>query len=165
VHLLDAFREQGHGFRLPAGSRLMDAGGYKGRSRELSRDEFRQGVERCFGIDRGCQTNLLGMTELASQFYDHVIGRAAGPAPRKQNPPWTRTWAVDPQTLAPETTGRPGLLVHLDLANLHHPAFVLTQDVGRCFDDGFEVEGRALGADARGCSLAIDEFLAGQRAS
>src|SRR5690606_32954766 len=31
VHLLDALRARGRSFHLPAGSRLMDTGGYKGR--------------------------------------------------------------------------------------------------------------------------------------
>jgi hypothetical protein len=165
VHLMETLGEQGTVFRLPPGSRLMDAGGYKGRSRALSRADFRDGVERCFGIGPDQQTNLLGMTELGSQFYDHVVGRPADTTPRKQNPPWTRTWAVDPGTLNPQPPGGAGLLVHLDLANLHHPAFLLTQDLGRCFDDGFEIEGRVQGAEARGCSLAMDAFLSQQKAS
>ncbi|MFT5039869.1 MAG: hypothetical protein ACI8TX_000823 [Hyphomicrobiaceae bacterium] len=159
VHLMEGLATRGQSFTLPAGSRLMDAGGYKGRSRELTRKQFAEFVGQTFGISADCQTNLLGMTELGSQFYDHrILDAVNGPA-RKQNPPWTRTWAVDPETLHPNPLGERGLLVHLDIANFDHPALILTQDIGRCFDDGFEIEGRAKGADARGCSLAIEEFM------
>ncbi len=159
VHLMDALAERGQSFELPAGSRLMDAGGTKGRSREISREGFRSAAERSFGIPAAWQTNLLGMTELGSQFYDQVVGSEPEERPLKRNGFWTRTWAVDPATLVPLPAGEPGLLVHLDLANLDHPALLLTQDVGAVFADGFEIAGRAAGADARGCSLALEEFL------
>src|SRR5207244_4265039 len=40
VHLLDHLEAARIGFRLPAGSRVMETGGYKGRSRELPRAEL-----------------------------------------------------------------------------------------------------------------------------
>jgi hypothetical protein len=50
-----------------------------------------------------------------------------------------------------------------DLANLYSCAFLLTQDIGINYPDGFEILGRAPGAEAKGCSIALDEFLAVNR--
>ena len=36
---------------------------------------------------------------------------------------------------------------------------ILTEDVGLWADGGFLLLGRAEGAQAKGCSLAVDEFL------
>lgn len=159
VQLADAWAAAGHRLALPPGSRVMDAGGNKGRARELSRSAFAALVEATFGVTPRWQTNLLGMTELGSQIYDHVVGDP-DPRPVKRPPPWMRSWVVDPERLAPVADGAEGLLVHLDLANLDHPALVLTQDLGRRRGDGFEILGRAEGAEARGCSVALDEFAA-----
>ena len=40
VHLLDALHEQGLRYALPAGSRILDTGGYKGQAREQPLDAF-----------------------------------------------------------------------------------------------------------------------------
>ena len=36
---------------------------------------------------------------------------------------------------------------------------ILTEDVGIAVDGGFQLLGRAEGAQAKGCSLAVEEFL------
>jgi hypothetical protein len=36
---------------------------------------------------------------------------------------------------------------------------VQTEDIGRTVADGFEIIGRAAGAESRGCSLIIEELL------
>ena len=50
VHLMDALLAQGLRFKLPEGSRIMDTGGFKGQSRELSPTEFYQGLFDAFGV-------------------------------------------------------------------------------------------------------------------
>jgi hypothetical protein len=55
-----------------------------------------------------------------------------------------------------------GVLAHLDLANLGSVAAVLTEDMGREFQGGFQLLGRSLGSEPRGCSLAMEDFLASQ---
>ena len=47
----------------------------------------------------------------------------------------------------------------IDLMNVDSAVAVLTQDQVRRAADGFELLGRAPGAPARGCSIAIDEIL------
>ena len=137
----------------------MDAGGYKGRSRELTREALDAAIHERLGIPAHRSVNLLGMTELASQFYDGVLAQGSASPRRKQNAPWTRTLVVAPDTLAPVPHGHTGLLVHVDLANLERPAVVRTDDLGVADADGFHVLGRAAGAASRGCSLSVEELL------
>ena len=41
---------------------------------------------------------------------------------------------------------------------------ILTEDVGLATADGFVLLGRAEGAQAKGCSLAVDDFLKATKA-
>ncbi|MGH9753199.1 MAG: hypothetical protein ACREA2_10485 [Blastocatellia bacterium] len=174
VHLFDAMEEQGLRLALPDGSRLMDAGGYKGRSRELERAEFVQWACALLGLPRERIVNLLGMTELASQIYDGAIARsvqaAAGASVKtgKEPPHWVRTRIVDPTAFESgelgeiRDVGRPGLLRHLDLANVERPMVVQSDDIGVWRESaeggGFEILRRARGSEPRGCSLSVEEF-------
>jgi hypothetical protein len=162
VHWLDDLAARGDSFTLPAGSRIMDTGGYKGRSREIAEDELRGLYSRLLGVPAEYCVNEYGMTELCSQFYDsalrdHVRGRAA--LRRKLVPPWVRTRVVDPESLQPLSAGATGLLQHFDLANAFSVAAVQTEDLGVLLDDGFALLGRAPGAVPRGCSIAMDLLL------
>lgn len=164
VHLLDWLGERDARFQLPPGSRIMDTGGYKGRSREVPKPELYRLYEERLGIPATHIVNEYGMTELGSQFYDTGLRElvrtgSAGPR-RKIPPPWVRTRVMDPETLTPLPRGTVGLLCHFDLANLHTVSAIQTDDLGVWGEDGFEVLGRAAGAEPRGCSLAVEEFLA-----
>lgn len=160
VEWLDALRQAGTRARLPDGSRLMDTGGFKGRTREVTRDELYAAVHASLGIPPAWCVNEYGMTEMSSQFYDGVAGSAPLPAERLHaGPPWVRTQATDPETLRPLPHGRVGVLRHVDLANLHSVMAIQTADLGVTSPHGFRVLGRARGAEARGCSLAMDDLL------
>lgn len=156
VHLMDELRQRGLAFTLPPGSRLFDTGGFKGQSRELGLDEFYRELGACFGVPAGACTNMYGMTELSTQFYDD--GNATQPAV-KSGPHWIRTRAVDPLTGQDVPAGERGILVHCDLANFNSTTTILTEDVGVMVEGGFLLLGRAEGAQAKGCSLAMDAFL------
>lgn len=174
VHLFDAMEEQKLRLSLPDGSRLMDAGGYKGRSREIERAQFVEWACALLGLSRDRVVNLLGMTELASQIYDgslarSVSGVANASATRMKEPPhWVRTRVVDPATLEFGDLGeirdgnRQGLLRHLDLANVERPMVVQSDDIGLRRESaeglGFEILQRAKGSESRGCSLSVEEF-------
>jgi hypothetical protein len=60
-------------------------------------------------------------------------------------------------------SGERGILVHTDLANYNSVTTILTEDVGIATGDGFVLLGRAQGSQAKGCSLAVDEFLQASR--
>lgn len=158
VHLLDALEAARRRLRLPAGSRVMETGGFKGRSRELTREELHGGIERGLGVGRERIVNQYGMCELGSQFYEATLLTGA-PSPIKRIPPWVRTRAVDPETLLDVPPGESGVLVHYDLANTGSVLAVQTSDLGRMRDAGFEVLGRLRGAEPRGCSIAADALL------
>lgn len=170
VHLLDATAGEGTAadvecdWRLPPGSRVLETGGFKGRSRELPRDLLRADLARRFGLPEASIVNQYGMTELGSQFYDSTLLDPVGPR-RKLVPPWTRVRLIDPATGEDVRAGEVGMVLVHDLANTGSVAAVQTADLGRSVLDergepiGFDVLGRAAGAEERGCSIATDLML------
>lgn len=161
VHLMDAFAARGLRFALPAGSRILDTGGYKGHSRELPLEAFYAGLASAFGVPRERCINMYGMTELSTQLYDD--GNARVPSV-KTGPHWLRSRLVDPLTGREVPRGERGVLVHCDLASFNSVTSILTEDVGVAQGEGFLLLGRAEGAQAKGCSLAVEEFLQATRA-
>jgi hypothetical protein len=99
---------------------------------------------------------MYGMTELSSQFYDN--GNQSCPA-AKSGPHWIRTRVVNPLTGDDVPQGTRGVLAHCDLAHFNIVSTILTEDAGIVLDDGFLLLGRADGENAKGCSLAVEEFL------
>jgi hypothetical protein len=155
VHLLDALACE---LALPAGSRIMETGGFKGRAREVSRADLHGALATRLGVARERILNQYGMTELASQFYDSTL-RFPGRRRRKLGPPWARVRILDAEG-RDAREGEPGAVAVVDLANTGSVLAVQTADLGRRLGDGFEVLGREPGAEARGCSIAADEMLA-----
>ncbi len=164
VHLLDALALDGTRFRLPDGSRIMETGGFKGRTRTVPRDDLYEAIRLRLGVPPRRIVNEYGMTELLSQFYEPVLG---GGGRLHHPPPWVRTRVLDPATLEPLPPGREGLLCHFDLANLGSVCHILTEDLGiapvEAEGRGFRVLGRSRGAEPRGCSLAMDDFMTAAR--
>lgn len=161
VHVIDALRKEGRTFRLPPGSRILDTGGYKGQSRELPLDAFYSALSELLGVPRTLCINMYGMTELSTQFYDD--GNATVPSV-KSGPHWIRSRLVDPATGRTVPAGERGILAHCDLGNFNSVSTILTEDVGQPADGGFLLLGRAQGAQAKGCSLAVEEFIESARA-
>jgi hypothetical protein len=161
VHLLDELQRLGKTFRLPPGSRVLDTGGFKGQSRELSLQDFYAQLSAALGINAGQCINMYGMTELSTQFYD--AGNATLPSV-KSGPHWIRSRVVEPLSGEELTAGEQGILAHCDLANFNSVTTLLTEDVGVAVDGGFLLLGRAQGSAAKGCSLAVEEFLQAVRA-
>lgn len=159
VHLLDAVGDAT--FELPAGSRVMHTGGFKGRSREVAPERLRGEIARMFGIDERAIVAEYGMTELSSQFYERTLFDASARHGTYAEPPWARVIPVDPESLAPVPAGQVGIAKIVDLMNVDSAVAILTQDRVRRLpdDEGFELLGRMPGAPPRGCSIAIDELL------
>ncbi len=163
VHFFDRCAAAGLRFTLPRGSRVVETGGFKGRSREVARDELYDWFEHVLGVPRELCVSEYGMCELGSQWYDanledHVQGRT----PRlhlKVGPHWARTLIVDRVTAAPRFDDEPGLLQLFDLSNRGSVASVLTGDLARHANGGFELLGRAPGEPPKGCSIAVDAAL------
>jgi hypothetical protein len=159
VHLLDALGDES--LTLPRGSRVMLTGGFKGRSREVAADELRLAVARTFAVETRAIVGEYGMTELSSQFWEATVSDPRAPLGLYVEPPWARVVPVDPETLAPVPDGAIGLARIEDLANVDSAFAVLTQDRVKRAPGGFELLGRAAGAEPRGCSIALDEMLGG----
>ena len=159
VHLLDELEQNKRSnFQLPAGSRVMETGGYKGRSRELARDTLHSLLARRLGVAASNVVNQYGMTELGSQFYDSSL-RQPDQTRRKLGPPWTRLRLVDPETGSEAKDDASGMVILHDLANTGSIAAIQTADIGRRSEDGFEILGREPDAEERGCSIAADVML------
>ncbi|CAM4008020.1 Long-chain fatty acid--CoA ligase [Bordetella tumbae] len=156
VHVIDALRQSGRSFHLPPGSRILDTGGYKGQSRELPLEAFYAALTELLGVPRELCINMYGMTELSTQFYDD--GNAVVPSV-KSGPHWIRSRLVDPATGNTVPDGERGILAHCDLGNFNSVTTILTEDVGEPAENGFLLLGRAEGAQAKGCSLAVEEFI------
>ena len=162
VHFLDFLEREGRSFQLPWGSRLMETGGYKGRSRELTRSELFQRLSVKLGIPSKFLVGEYGMCELSSQAYDQIVGRPET-ADRPENriyrfPPWVRIRVLSPETGEDLPPGQPGLLALCDLANVWSVACLLTQDLVVGVDAfSFRFQGRSPKALPRGCSLFFME--------
>ncbi len=157
VHWLDAIGQRI--VPLPPGSRVMQTGGYKGRSREVSAAALRAAVARAFSVDERAVVAEYGMTELSSQFWEATLVDPGASHGVFAEPPWARVVPVDPETLSPVAEGAVGIARIEDLANVDSAFAVLTQDRVRRAGTGFELLGRSPGAPPRGCSIALDEIL------
>jgi hypothetical protein len=130
--------------KLPSGSRVLETGGYKGRSREVSRTELHEMIRSRLGVSD--IVTEYGMCELSSQAYAHEDGVFQFPA-------WARVQVVSPENGREVKEGETGLIRVFDLANVWSVLAVQTEDLGVRRGHGFELLGRASGAEARGCSL------------
>jgi hypothetical protein len=112
------------------------------------------------------------MTELASQIYDRLTPGTTSVGRMKLPPHWVRTTVVEPRrhgarSSEPVGEGEVGLLRHVDLANVERPIAIQSEDLGRAvaasvdgaLRRGFEILGRARGAEPRGCSLTADDLV------
>jgi acyl-coenzyme A synthetase/AMP-(fatty) acid ligase len=158
VALLETLEAERRSFSAPRGSRIMETGGFKGRTRAVARAEFYARLEATLGVPQTSIVAEYGMTELLSQYYDTIESRSS--ATRiKVAPPWLRTLVVDAAG-AEVATGETGFLRHFDLANRSSVVAVQTEDLGYAIDGGIVLLGRELDAPPRGCSLDAEDLLA-----
>ena len=83
VHLLEAMEAANLRVRLPNRSRVMETGGFKGRTREVSREDLYRRAGDRLGIAGEQIVAEYGMTELTSQYYDRSPRRDAVATRRK----------------------------------------------------------------------------------
>lgn len=157
VNFFDHVAQKNLRFEMPEGSRAMETGGFKGRSREMPKRELYALFEKHLGIPAFRVVNEYGMTELSTQFYDEslLVGRASD---IKRVPAWARVQVIDPNTGREAAIGEAGLIRVFDLANVWSMMCVQTEDLGVRHETGFEVRGRAAGAEVRGCSLNAESL-------
>ena len=158
LNLLDELEQRGIDLALPPGSRIMETGGFKGRTRAIASEELYARASRAFHLPTAAVIAEYGMTELTTQYYDAPHSRGKPESRRKIAPPWLRSRVAGPdrKTLSDGTVGA---LVHVDLANRSSCLSVATEDLGVRFEDGLVVIGREAGASLRGCSLDAESLL------
>jgi hypothetical protein len=168
VHLLEHMQERNLFIKLPPGSRAMETGGYKGRSRALPKAELHSFITSRLGIPRCRIVCEYGMSELSSQAYDRVA-RPTEEQPAEMSigtsfaeatgcfrfPPWVRVQIVSPETGREVDHGETGLIRVFDLANVYSVMAVQTEDLAVRRENGFELVGRTALAETRGCSLMV----------
>jgi hypothetical protein len=147
VHLLDELAGKDLRIQLPPGSRAMETGGYKNRSRSLPKSRLHFLITQFLGVAGENIICEYGMSELSSQAYD------ANSLKKFHFPPWARVQIVSPETGAEVADGETGLIRIFDLANVFSVAAIQTEDLGIRRGSGFELVGRAVLAEPRGCSL------------
>jgi hypothetical protein len=150
VHLLDELDRRGLSIALPPGSRVMETGGYKGRSRELSKSELHTLITSRFSVPPAFIVCEYGMSELSSQAYSQITNHCLLPF---HFSPWCRALVISPETGREVADGETGLLRLFDLANVRSVMAIQTDDLAVRRGDGFELLGRAAQTEARGCSL------------
>jgi hypothetical protein len=157
LHVLDAMDADGLRVSLAAGSRIMETGGFKGRSRMVSREELYERTCDRFGVHPEAIVAEYGMTELSSQYYDRMPAGTVLAQRRKVAPPWLRARVVGPdrKTLA---QGEIGAILHVDLGNRSSCLAIQTEDLGVQYDDGLVLIGRDLDVEPRGCSLDAEDL-------
>ena len=152
VEMLEQLEADATRYSLPPRSRILETGGYKGRSRVLPKPELYRRLSETLGVSASSILSEYGMCELSSQAYDHAAG-----APDLERtfrfPPWARALVIDPHSNAPAAAGETGLLRVVDLANVRSVLALQTEDLAYAQNAGFALVGRTTDAAARGCSL------------
>jgi hypothetical protein len=152
---------------LPQGSLLMTTGGFKGRSLQVDPAQLLEHASERLG---GAVAVLgeYGMTELCSQLWSLPSQPALVGVPAAQGPflppPWLLPMVVDPGNGRSLPVGATGQIRFVDLANDHSVLAIETMDQGTLLPGGsLLLHGRLPGAQARGCSLSVEEALRASR--
>jgi len=153
VYFLRRCQKKGMRFQLPAGSRLSDGGGYRGRFGEVTRDQYYELVEEVLGVPAHHCVNVLGMAESATNYADDSLlnhYRSIDAPRHKPVPAWCRVQSICPNTGEVLPHGEVGLLRHYDLVNLPTVLGVQSDNLGYTDDrGGFEIIGRAKVVDGK----------------
>jgi hypothetical protein len=163
VHLVDYCVEHEVAFALPQNSRVLETGGYKGRSRSLTKPELHSLIASRLGIPPANIICEYGMAELSSQAYDTTPAGPPRSEEQQSSPqdvprsfffcPWARAQVISPETGREATEDERGLIRVFDLANVYSVLAIQTEDLAIHRGTGFELIGRLRQAEARGCSL------------
>ena len=151
VQLCDELSESERVLEFPAGSRVFETGGYKGRSRAVAKAELHAMISKRLTVPETHIVSEYGMSEVSSQAYDRTAGTDMARVFRF--PHWARATVISPETGAEVDEGETGLVRIIDLANVGSVLAIQTEDLAVRCRGGFELVGRASEAEARGCSL------------
>jgi hypothetical protein len=156
---LDALLAMPGSVALDARSVVMVTGGFKGRAVRLDAPSLYAALPPRLGTPR--VVGEYGMTELSSQLWTEPVPAGAVPGAFRA-PPWLHAYTVDPFHGAP--CAGEGQLRFVDLCNVDSAVAIETLDLGEVTEvDGVQhvtLRGRIPGAEARGCSLTVEDAYA-----
>jgi len=146
--------------KLPKNSLVMETGGWKGRNIEVTPQELTRRVGNFFGVKKDDLIREYSMSELSSQLY--AWGNES--EVRYHAPEWLNYRLVDPLSQTEVQQGESGIIAFVDLANVWSCPFILTEDVGHIytgskFMESLVLEGRAVNAPEKGCSLTYAQSM------
>lgn len=153
VELLDGEKK----YPLPPGSLVIETGGTKGRTREISRLEYLDLLGTGFEIEPWQILSEYGMAELASQAYEW-LEPGQNHSERKMRFPWWVEVSCMNHLGQMQDTGF-GALTVLDRARIDIPLPIRTQDLVEVErDKTFVLKGRVSIAALKGCSLNAESL-------
>lgn len=151
VNLID----HGYARPLPTGSRILETGGTKGQSREISAADFYQLLASSFSISTKQILSEYGMCELSSQAYGFCGSRVSHDRALKF-PAWVTIETT--QGLGEFYSSGQGSLLISDPLRVDYPVPVRAQDMVEIHSDRtFQLLGRIPGSVLKGCSLLAEE--------
>jgi phenylacetate-coenzyme A ligase PaaK-like adenylate-forming protein len=125
---------------------IMETGGMKGKRKEIPKTELHAILKR--GLNVNEIHSEYGMTELLSQAYALKNGEF-------ELPMWMKVLTREYNDPFSYTNKKSGGLNVIDLANVYSCSFIASQDLGKVYNDHFEVLGRFDNSDIRGCNLLV----------
>jgi hypothetical protein len=164
--ILDRMRlMKSNGLELPAGSRVILGGGWKGYAdRAVSKEDLYGAVGRQLGIPSECIVETYGSVEHSVPYVDCESHHL-------HQPTWSRVVVRDLKTLKPAPDGTPGFLSFVSPYITSAPAhsvvmgdLAVRHAAGDCSRGDhptpwFEVLGRAGISQNKSCAAAAAEFL------
>ncbi len=160
-HFVNLF-DEGLEATLHPKSVILETGGTKGKSREISPGELYQLISSRFQISTDRIVSEYGMCELASQAYSWVVQTDDSGATQKRQfrfPSWVQCFVED-ENRNLQTSGK-GCLTVYDPLRIDYPWPIRTQDLVTLNDDqSFLFEHRIKTAPLKGCSLNAEKDLA-----
>lgn len=154
--------EKGLNLKLGKDSYIITGGGWKmHKDQEVTKDFFKDRMERVLGLPRQNLRDLFGMVEHGIPYVDCEAGRLHVPI-------YARAMAVDPETLLPVVDGEEGLLYLMTPYLSSYPSIsLLTTDKAviekdcSCGRPGktFRIVGRAGLAKHKGCAITALDLL------
>ena len=154
--------EKGQRLNLGKDSYIITGGGWKmHKDLEVTKDIFKDRIEKVLGMPRENLRDLFGMVEHGIPYVDCEAGRLHVPI-------HARAMAVDPETLQPVSDGEEGLLYLMTPYLSSYPSIaLLTTDKAviegdcPCGRPGktFRITGRAGLAKHKGCAITALDLL------
>lgn len=154
VNLID----NGFSFQLPRQVFLVETGGTKGKSREISRSEFYDLLKTKFSLDQSQIISEYGSCELSCQAWDYLDKSQKN---TKLENRWfhfssrVKAWVLT-EHLTLESSGI-GVLTLLEANREDYPFYIKTEDVVQLNSNGsFRLIGRVKHSELKGCSLLAE---------